>query len=259
MIYGSLREAGHLLNVDLYSKQIDFFIDMGKISYIITYQPVCIIPTGRNDGMKTRGIRFDTAHPKHSKKIMKIAKIAAELFGTKGYLETSMDNIAAVAKVTKGGVYHYFRSKTEVLYFICSKYVDLDLENLEESLAGIEDPIEKIKFIIFRHIKHYATYEYGAKTLLNEAYCLPSKYYKQVKERERQYFEIVTRVLSEYLGSRAEKDIVKALAFTLFGMMNWIYSWYDPRKSLKPEGLSNLIFEIFTKGANGAVPSERQS
>ncbi len=203
--------------------------------------------------MKIRGIRFDTADPRQSRRIMKIAKIAAELFGTKGYLETSLDDIAAEARVTKGGVYHYFRSKAEILYFICSTYVDLDLENLEESLATLEDPVEKIRFIIFRHIKHYATHEYGAKTLLNEAYCLPSKYYKQVKERERQYLQIVTRVLFEYLGPGTQKDLVTALAFSLFGMMNWIYSWYDPRKSLKPEELSSLVFQVFTKGVNQSV------
>jgi AcrR family transcriptional regulator len=203
--------------------------------------------------MRKKGISFNTADLRQSKRIMKIAGVASQLFGTKGYLETSMEDIASAAKVTKGGVYHYFRSKTEILYFICSTYVDLDLENLEQSLKGISKSADKIKFIIFRHIEHYATHEYAAKTLLNEAYCLPSKYFKQVKAREKQYFRIVTRVLSEYLGRRAQKDIVTALAFTLFGMVNWIYSWYDPRKSLKPKELSNLIFEIFTKGANGAV------
>ena len=203
--------------------------------------------------MKSKGIRFDTADPKQCKRIMRIAKVAAELFGTKGYLETSMDDIAAAARVTKGGVYHYFRNKAEILYFICSTYVDLDLENLAESLAGIDDPVEKIRFIIFRHIQHYATHEYGAKTLLNEAYCLPSRYYKQVKERERQYLRIVKQVLFEHLGPGAGKDLVTALAFSLFGMMNWIYSWYDPRKSLKPGELSNLVFEVFTKGVHGAV------
>ena len=203
--------------------------------------------------MRKKGIRFDTADLRQSKRIMKIAGVASELFGKKGYLETSMEDIAAAAKVTKGGVYHYFGSKTEILYFICSTYVDLDLENLEQSLKGIDETAEKIKFIIFRHIEHYATHEYAARTLLNEAYCLPSKYFKQVKAREKQYFRIVTRVLSEYLGPRAKKDIVTALAFTLFGMVNWIYSWYDPRKSLKPKELSNLIFEIFTKGVKGAV------
>jgi AcrR family transcriptional regulator len=203
--------------------------------------------------MRKRGIRFDTADLRQGRRIMKLAKVAAELFGTKGYLETSIDDIAAGARVTKGGVYHYFGSKTEILYFICSTYVDLDLENLEQSLAILKGSAEKIKFIIFRHIEHYVTREYGAKTLLHEAHCLPPKYFKQVKEREKQYFRIVSRVLSEYLGPRARKDIVTALAFTLFGMLNWIYSWYDPRKPLKPEEMSNLVFEIFTKGVEKAV------
>ncbi len=203
--------------------------------------------------MRKKGIRFDSAGPRQSKRIMNIARVASELFGTKGYLETSMDDIAAAARVTKGGVYHYFGSKPEILYFICSTYVDLDLENLEQSLAGIEGSIEKIKFIIFRHIEHYSTHEYGAKTLLNEAYCLPPKYFKRVKEKEKQYFRIVTRILSEYLGPQTKKDTVTAGAFTLFGMVNWIYHWYDPRKSLKPKELSGLIFEIFTRGVNGAV------
>jgi AcrR family transcriptional regulator len=201
--------------------------------------------------MKKKGISFDTADPKQSKRIRNIAKAAAELFSAKGYVDTSVDDIAAVARVTKGGVYHYFGSKTEILYFICSAYVDLDLDNLEKSLSDIDESIEKMRLIIFRHIEHYTTHESAAKTLLNEAYCLPPKYFRQVKSREKHYFRIVAGVLSEYLGSRADKDIVTALAFTLFGMMNWIYSWYDPRKSLKPKELSNLIFEVFVKGISG--------
>ena len=67
---------------------------------------------------------FPYCRPEEKQKNQKIAKVAAGLFGIKGYLETSMDDIAAAAKVTKGGVYHYFRSKTEILYFICSTYVD---------------------------------------------------------------------------------------------------------------------------------------
>ncbi len=203
--------------------------------------------------MRRKGIRFDRAAPRQSEKILAIARVAAELFGRKGYLETSIDDLAAAAGVTKGGVYHYFTSKAEILYFICSTYVDLDLENLEQSLRGIEDGVEKIKFIIFRHIENYVANEYGAKTLLNEAYCLPSRYFKQVKEREKQYLRIVALALSETLAPGVKKDTVTALTFTLFGMMNWIYSWYDPRKSMKPRELSGLIFEIFTKGMNGAV------
>lgn len=200
-----------------------------------------------------KGISFNNADPKQIKRINAIAKVSAKLFADRGYLETSMDDIAAAAKVTKGGIYHYFGSKTDILYFICSTYVDLDLENLEQSLSTIGTDAERIRFIIFRHIRHYTTHVFAAKTLLNEAYNLPVRYFKEVKAREKQYFGIVAGVLSQYPNVRGRKDIVTALTFALFGMMNWIYSWYNPRGSIKPEELSQLIYEIFTAGIENSM------
>ena len=51
-------------------------------------------------------------------KMTAIAKVAAKLFNEEGYLETSMEDISAAAKLSKGGIYHYFSSKNEILYFI---------------------------------------------------------------------------------------------------------------------------------------------
>ena len=195
-----------------------------------------------------KGFMIDEADPRQMKKISIIAKIGAELFSSKGYLETSMEDIAAAAKVSKGGVYHYFASKSDILYYICSKYVEFDVENLEQALNLIDNPLEKIKFIISRHIDHYSTHASAAKTLLNEAYNLPPRYRREVKTREAQYGRIMTRTLSEYLGPETRKEVITALVFTLFGMMNWIYSWYDPKGAMKPDELSGLIYDVFTKG-----------
>ena len=85
--------------------------------------------------MQRKGIPFFQADEKQARRIRAIAKVSAEFFSTKGYIETSVDDIAAAARVTKGGVYHYFASKTEILYFICSTYVELDLEGLDQSLG----------------------------------------------------------------------------------------------------------------------------
>ena len=68
---------------------------------------------------RKKGIAFDKANAKQIKRINAIAKVSADLFSAKGYLETSMGDIAEAAKVTKGGVYHYFGTKTEILYYIC--------------------------------------------------------------------------------------------------------------------------------------------
>ena len=54
------------------------------------------------------------------RKTTKIAKVAARLFCRKGFLETTMDEIAAAAKISKGGMYYYFTSKLELKSTICA-------------------------------------------------------------------------------------------------------------------------------------------
>ena len=200
-----------------------------------------------------KGIGLQTTDQKQLKRINAIAKVSAELFSTKGYLETSVDDIAAAAKTTKGGIYHYFASKTEILYLICSTYIDLDLGGLEQSLSVIENSADKIRFIISHHIEHYATHAYAAKTLLHESYNLPPKYLKEISARERRYYKIVSGVISDFVGPKAGRDVVTALSFTLFGMLNWIYKWYNPKGAIKTKDLSQLIYEIFAGGASNSA------
>lgn len=51
----------------------------------------------------------------HDKSREKILTAAFELFAQKGYAQTSVDSIAAKAKVSKGLIYHYFDSKELIL------------------------------------------------------------------------------------------------------------------------------------------------
>jgi AcrR family transcriptional regulator len=89
---------------------------------------------------------------KELSKMTSIAKAAAKLFDEKGYLETSMDDISSAAKLSKGGIYHYFSSKNEILYFISTNFMGFLLKDLEQQLEKIGGNLEKIQFIISRHI-----------------------------------------------------------------------------------------------------------
>jgi TetR/AcrR family transcriptional regulator, cholesterol catabolism regulator len=200
-----------------------------------------------------KSIGLTQADPKQTKRINAIAKVSAHLFSTKGYIDTSMDDIASAAKVTKGGIYHYFGSKDEILYVISSTYVDLDRVGLEKSLSDLPDISEKIRFIVFHHIEHYTTHASAAKTLLHESYNLSPKYLREVRARERWYFEIVSGVIADFLGEKSTKELATVLTFTLFGMMNWIYKWYDPKGAMKPKELSELIYELFVEGVRNSI------
>ena len=184
-------------------------------------------------------------------KMNSIAKAAAKLFNEKGYLETSMDDISTAAKLSKGGIYHYFSSKNEILYFISTHFMGLLLRDLEQALDKIKDNFEKIQFIISRHIGFYTKYIAEAKTTLHEGHLLPPAYFKIIAEQEKQYHQIVSKVLSDFLGGQVSKDQLKVLTFILFGTCNGIYYWYDPKGPMTPEELSKNISDILCKGLLG--------
>ena len=184
-------------------------------------------------------------------KMSSIAKAAAKLFNEKGYLETSMDDISTAAKLSKGGIYHYFSSKNEILYFISTNFMGLLLKDLKQELEKIEDNFAKIQFIISRHIGFYTKYISEAKTTIHEGHLLPPEYFKIIAEQEIQYHRIVSSVLSDLFEGQLSRDQLKVLTFILFGTCNGIYFWYDPKGSMAPEELSEIISDIFCKGLRG--------
>jgi AcrR family transcriptional regulator len=195
--------------------------------------------------MEDRWGRLDR---KGKEKAKKIGKVAARLFSRKGYLETTMDEIATAARISKGGMYYYFPSKSEVLFFILSNYMDQVLGNLEQEIDRIEHGNEKLKYIISRHIELYSNHLPEAKVLLHDAHCLPAKYFKIIAEKERKYYQMVVEVLPDLFNKSISKGQLTAITFILFGMCNWIYSWYNPKGSITPRELSEIIYNIFLKG-----------
>jgi AcrR family transcriptional regulator len=180
-------------------------------------------------------------------KMVKIGRAAAKLFNERGYLATNMDQIASSAKMSKGGIFHYFSTKDEILSFILNNHMDLILRGLTDELKEINTGVEKIKFLIRRHIEIYTKNIPESRTLLQQGHLLRTEY-KTIAEKERSYYQIVASVLSGVWGGHIGKERLTAITFTLFGMCNWIYSWYDPKGAITPQELSEVIYRIFTEG-----------
>jgi len=185
---------------------------------------------------------------KEPQKTYLIGRAASKLFEKKGYLETSLRDISAAAKISKGGIYHYFSNKHEILYFILDKYMDVQLSGLEEELKEMSDSVSKIQFIMFRHLKLYNKNVPEAKALLIDAHNLPSKYFKIVAVKEKKYTQIVTDVLLEFFDGQVPMDKIKAISYTMFGMCNSIMYWYDPKGPVTLEELSEICYNIFLRG-----------
>ncbi len=76
----------------------------------------------------------------------KILEAALELFGTKGYESTSINDIATMAGLSKGLMYHYFKGKEDLVEQLI-KSLSMDAEGTVEGII-VEDPRESLRNIL---------------------------------------------------------------------------------------------------------------
>ena len=182
-------------------------------------------------------------------KISAVVKAAAILFDRQGYLETSLKDISTAANLSKGGIYHYFTGKHEILYYILDNYVDLLLRNLEDELRVIPDGPSKLRHLLFRHLKHYNGQVPEARALLNHAHSLPIEYFKVVAGKQKKYAGILTDLLSGLFNGTADKARLEIASYIMFGMCNSImYS----NRAVSLEELSQTCYDIFMGGIMAA-------
>ncbi|BAY07879.1 TetR/AcrR family transcriptional regulator [Calothrix sp. NIES-2098] len=76
-----------------------------------------------------------------------ILKTTRELFFTKGYHATSIDDVAKEAQISKGLLYHYFKGKEELLAALVDSRIE-DLLFVMNAAVAKETPMEQIRHII---------------------------------------------------------------------------------------------------------------
>src|SRR4029077_12354421 len=76
--------------------------------------------------------------------------------------------------------------------------------------------------------------------------------FSKVNAKKRQYVDLVISVLDELARQYKIKSVdTRVATFLLFGMMNWIYNRYNPRKDVDVAGLSNHVTRLFLSGFLG--------
>jgi AcrR family transcriptional regulator len=73
-----------------------------------------------------------------------VVTAATARFAADGYAATTIDAIAADARVTKGGIYHHFADKAELFEAAFVAMEERLLAKVTAGLAGIEDPLAQL-------------------------------------------------------------------------------------------------------------------
>jgi AcrR family transcriptional regulator len=180
-----------------------------------------------------------------------ILRTAARLFQQRGYDATSMNDVAAALKLSKGGLYHHFQSKDEILFEIMNHAMEMTQERVIAPVRSIADPLERLRALIRLHIEVVLSpRDREITVMLHENHPLPPALRKRINHRKKEYVHFVESLIADVQRSRAAKSAVspRAAAFALLGMINWIYQWYKPEGELQANNLIPQFTELIFGG-----------
>jgi AcrR family transcriptional regulator len=181
-----------------------------------------------------------------------ILRTAARLFNRQGYDATSMNDVAAALKFSKGGLYHHFQSKDEILFSLLEHAMQITQERVIEPVLKISDPEERLRHLIRCHVEVVLSpQDREISILLHENHPLPPSLRRRINRRKKDYVHFVESLVAGVQRARHASNRVTARAatFALLGMINWIHQWYRPEGALNAEQLARQYSELFFSGA----------
>lgn len=192
---------------------------------------------------RTRAADFDD-------KRRSILESAAAVFAKLGMERASMAQIAQENHVSKALLYHYYPSKELLIFDIGRTH----LVELEAAISKTDDPAleprQRLRNLIGSVLENYRSAANFHQVLLNATGSLPERQRAELQQMERRIVKAFSDVLIEINPALAKsKAGVTPVTMSLFGILNWVYTWFKPSGALDRDGYADMVTTLFLDGA----------
>jgi len=178
----------------------------------------------------------------------KLIREAGSQFSQKGFHGTSMTNIASGVKITKSGLFHYVKTKEELL-FLC---YDHSVYSSEQCLKAANEcqgsALDKLNQFIRQHLIQFEE-RGGYYVNLTELSALSEDKQKKLHNRAKKIDVALNKIIEIGIadGSIGFKN-AKLAVHALEGTLNWIPQWYSKKGKQSINEITEDIIELFNHG-----------
>ena len=188
-----------------------------------------------------REIRYD-------EKRRKILENAAKIFAKKSYERASLEEIAGKLMLTKASLYHYIKSKEEMLFLIQVQAIEQLQEALEIVLQSGKDPQEKLAEAVKCHVRT-VTQKHVGGALRQQELILPKKWRDEIVAQRDRYDRTFLKIIREGI----EKGVFRAMNWKMskmatLGALNWIVRWHSPKGELSADEIGEAMADFILQG-----------
>jgi len=162
-----------------------------------------------------------------------------------------MRDLSRASGKSLAGLYYYFGSKERLLFLIQKHTLLTVVERLRLRLEGVSDPQQRIRVFILNHLEYFLANQNGMKVLSHEADALKNELAKELAAIRREYYHLAVGLLDDLKHERGLRVSTRIAALSLFGMMNWIYTWHNPKVDSDAASIAADMADIFLQGVAG--------
>src|SRR6267142_2684520 len=207
---------------------------------------------GRKAAAEDLDTRFD-------RRLADVLKHAARIFCEKGYEGASMRDLSRATGMSLAGLYHYCSSKEELLYLIQKHAFRTIIDNLKVHLEGVSGPEERVRVFIENHLEYFLANKNAMKVLVHEDETLKNGWGTEVRAIKREYYATCLELLEDLRRAKGLQFSSRLAVLSLFGMINWIYTWHNPRVDADARALARQMGDIFLRGVLSPGGARRKS
>ncbi len=186
-----------------------------------------------------------------------IVDTSARVFAQQGYHATSLTELCEANGLGKGALYHYIRSKEELLAAIHDRVMDEVMTGADRVAATGGSPSEQLRLLGDELLDVIHRYPDHVWVFLHEFPALTGERAEQFRARRREYERRVEAVLRAGIETGEFRDVdARLTALAWLGMHNYTYLWLKPGGRLSARDVARPFADVFIRGIGRAQGAE---
>ena len=177
-----------------------------------------------------------------------IRQRAAHLFARRGYVGTSMNQVADACGLSKATLYHYYRDKYALLVSIAEEHVSRLQALVGEVGAQKLEPQLRVRELIRRIVGEYAHAQDAHRVLTEDVKFLAPEDRQRVLGKEREVVAGFAAAIAAFRPEFNAASLAKPLTMLLFGMINWLFTWMKPDGEIDHDAMAPIVADLFLGG-----------
>jgi AcrR family transcriptional regulator len=187
-----------------------------------------------------------------------ILQAAQKLFADQGFRETNLNDVATQLGFRRQAVYHYFRSKEEILYELIDRAGVAVAASAQPMLDADMPPAEMLVEVVRNHVRQLLTNVDIFRIQFSELSKLTGDRADMLRRDISAYVHRIANVIE---GGQQDGTFVDVPSMTqallILSMCNGTTEWYSARSHLSIDELADYAARMALSGVTGTARPSR--